>query len=126
VSYQSKTTGFARIGAAARYSWQGIVATYKNEPAFRYETAAYALLLPLSFILAQSGLQWALLNAFCLVVLALEIVNSAIEAVVDRAGTEFHPLAGLAKDCGSAAVLVAMIATGLVWAGIALDNWILG
>lgn len=119
----TKATGLARFYYATRYSIKGLMAAYRGEPAFRYEVWAVAVLLPLSFWLAQSGLQLGLLIGTLLFVLIMELINTAIEAVVDRAGTEFHALAGLAKDLGSAAVLLALLITALVWGGIAWDNF---
>ncbi|MGD9858674.1 MAG: diacylglycerol kinase [Marinobacterium sp.] len=119
----TKTTGLARFYYATRYSIKGLRAAYRSEPAFRYELWAAALLLPLAFWLAQSGLQLGLLISSLLFVLIMELINTAIEAVVDRAGTEFHALAGLAKDLGSAAVLLALFVTALIWGGIAWDNF---
>ncbi len=74
-----------------------------------------ALAVPLAFLVAQTGLQVVLLIGVVLLVLVVELLNSAIENVVDRLGEEFHPLAGRAKDQGSAAVLVALVLAGLVW-----------
>lgn len=119
----TKATGFARFYHATRYSIKGLRAAYRGEPAFRYELWAAVVLLPAAFWLAHTGLQLGLLISTLLFVLIMELINTAIEAVVDRAGTEFHALAGLAKDLGSAAVLLALIITVLVWGGIAWDNF---
>lgn len=113
--FTGKNTGFKRFYHATIYSWQGLKAAYKQEPAFRYEVWGSAVLIPLSFFVAQSPMQLAALISTCLLVMAFELVNSAIEAVVDRAGTEFHELAGLAKDLGSAVVMVSLAIGGLVW-----------
>ncbi|WP_296055449.1 diacylglycerol kinase [uncultured Amphritea sp.] len=120
--HQIKRTGIKRFYFATKYSMQGIKATWKEEPAFRYEVSALVVMLPAAFWLAQSGLQLALLLSCCFLVLAFEIVNSAIEAVVDRWGPEYHELAGRAKDMGSAAVFMMLNMTGVVWAGVAWDN----
>lgn len=119
----TKATGLKRFYYATRYSIKGMRAAYRSEPAFRYEAWAAALMLPFAFWLAQSGLQLGLMIASLLFVLIMELLNTAIEAVVDRAGTEFHTLAGLAKDLGSAAVLLALIITALLWGGIIWDNF---
>ncbi|GAA0683071.1 diacylglycerol kinase [Marinobacterium maritimum] len=119
----TKTTGLARFYHATRYSIKGIRAAYRNEPAFRYESWAALAMLPGAFWIAQSGLQLGLLISTLLLVLIMELINTAIEAVVDRAGTEFNTLAGLAKDLGSAAVLFALFITALVWGGILYDNF---
>jgi diacylglycerol kinase (ATP) len=119
----TKATGLARFYHATRYSIKGLRAAYLGEPAFRYEVWATVVMLPLAFWLARSGLQLGMLISTLLFVLIMELVNTAIEAVVDRAGTEFHALAGLAKDLGSAAVMLALIITALTWGGIAWDNF---
>ncbi|SEQ49712.1 diacylglycerol kinase (ATP) [Amphritea atlantica] len=120
--HQIKRTGVKRFYFATKYSMQGIKAAWQEEPAFRYEVCAVVVMLPAAFWLAQSGIQLALLLACCFLVLAFEIVNSAIEAVVDRWGPEYHELAGRAKDMGSAAVFMMLNMTWVVWAGVAWDN----
>lgn len=117
-----KVTGLARFYYATGYSIKGIKAAFKHEPAFQYEVYAFLLLFPASFWVAQTATQWALLVSVCLLVLALEVINSAIEAVVDRAGTEFNELAGRAKDLGSAAVMFGLLIAAAVWGGIIYDN----
>ena len=107
--------GLARICDAAGYSWVGLKAAYKNEAAFRQELSLFVLLLPLSIWLGDSGVERALLIGSLLLVLIVELVNSAIEAVVDRFGGELHELSGRAKDIGSAAVLLAIINVFVVW-----------
>lgn len=118
----SKVTGLARFYYATRYSIKGIKAAFKHEPAFQYEVYGFLLLFPASFWVAQTATQWALLLSSCLLVLILELLNSAIEAVVDRAGTEFNELAGRAKDLGSAAVMFGLIIIVATWGGIIWDN----
>jgi len=120
---QQKVTGLARFYYATCYSIKGLKAAYKHEPAFRYETYGALVLIPAAFFVAQSGMQLAALIASCLLVLVMELVNSAIEAVVDRAGTEFHELAGRAKDLGSAAVFVCLFIVAVAWGGIVWDNY---
>ena len=120
----TKSTGVKRFYYATRYSIKGIRAAYASEPAFRYEVWLAAVMLPLAFVVASGGLQLGLLVASLLLVLMMELINTAIEAVVDRAGTEFHELAGLAKDLGSAAVFVSLLVAALIWCGIAWDNFI--
>lgn len=118
----NKATGIARFYHATRYSLKGLHAAYRTEPAFRYEVWAMAGLTPVAFWLAESGLQLSLLLGSLLFVVLIELVNSAVEAVVDRTGTEFHELAGKAKDLGSAAVFLALLLVLLIWGGIAWDN----
>jgi diacylglycerol kinase (ATP) len=120
----TKSTGVKRFYHATRYSLKGIRAAYASEPAFRYEVWIAAVMAPLACFVADSGLQFGLLIATLLMVLMLELLNTAIEAIVDRAGTEFHELAGLAKDLGSAAVFVALLMTAVIWGGILWDNFI--
>lgn len=117
-----KVRGVARFYYATCYSIKGLKAAFKHEPAFQYEVIAFAVLFPLAFWVAQNATQWALLVGSALLVLIFELINSAIEAVVDRAGTEFNELAGRAKDLGSAAVMLGLMVTGAIWAGIIIDN----
>ena len=122
MSGSPKNTGFKRFYYATIYSWQGLKAAYRQEPAFRYEVWGSAVLIPLSFFVAQGPLQLAALISTCLLVIAFELVNTAIEAVVDRAGTEYHELAGLAKDLGSAVVLVSLLMGALIWGAVIWQN----
>ena len=110
-----KKTGFRRIVNAAGYSFSGLRAAWRTEAAFRQEVILVAILLPLAFLLGNTGMERALLISVCMVVLVAELLNSAIEAVVDRIGPEHHPLAGAAKDLGSAAVFVALVMVVMVW-----------
>ncbi len=108
-----KITGLKRFYYATQYSFKGIRAAYRNEPAFRYEAYAALVLIPAAFFVAVSAVQLSLLVGNCLLVLAFELVNTGLEAVVDRAGTEYHELAGVAKDVGSAAVFFMLLFTAL-------------
>ncbi len=114
------STGIRRIIRAAGYSWAGFRSAFIHEAAFRQELALSLVLLPLALWLGDSGIERALLAGSWLMVLVVELLNSALEAVVDRAGTEHHPLSGRAKDMGSAAVLLAIIIAVLVWVLILL------
>ena len=109
-------TGLKRIINAGGYSWAGLRAAYQNEAAFRQEVALCALLIPLGLWLGDDGIARALLVGSLLLVLIVELLNSAIEAVVDRIGAEQHELSGRAKDIGSAAVFVALLNVVVVWA----------
>jgi len=111
----SGNTGLARIIKAAGYSWQGIKAAYKNEAAFRQETWLALVLIPLAVYLAESSTQMALMISSVFLVMLVEILNSAIEAVVDRFGNEQHELSGRAKDMASAAVGFSLLMLVLVW-----------
>jgi len=111
----SGNTGIKRILKAGLFSWQGIRAALKHEEAFRQEILLALVLVPLAFWLGNTGMEIALMVACVLLVLIVEILNSAIEAVIDRFGLEHHELCGRAKDMGSAAVLLALINLTLVW-----------
>lgn len=111
-------TGIVRIINAASYSWRGLRAAWKNEAAFRQESVLAVLLVPVAVYFAGTGMELALLIGSLLLVLVVELLNSAIEAVVDRIGPEFHPLAGQAKDMGSAAVLLALLMAFIIWLAV--------
>ena len=108
-------TGIRRLIKATGYSLQGLAAAFRHETAFKQEVALTIMLVPLALWLGQSGLERALLIAVWMLVPLFELLNSAIEAVVDRIGPEQHELSGRAKDIGSAAVLVALINAAVVW-----------
>lgn len=117
-------TGVARLIAAARYSWQGLSTAWRNEEAFRLEGLLAILLIPTAIWLGDNGVERALLIGVTLLVMIVELLNSAIEAVVDRISQELHPLSKAAKDTGSAAVLVAMVLWLAVWGCVLLPHWI--
>ncbi len=108
-------TGLKRILSAARYSAKGLRSCWRNEAAFRQEVLLFIVLVPLALWLGQTGLEKAALIAVLVLVLIVEVLNSSIEAVVDRIGHEHHELSGLAKDQGSAAVLLSMLTVPVVW-----------
>ena len=108
-------TGVTRVINAASYSWLGLQAAYKNEAAFRQELWLAVVLVPLALWLGADSVDYALLIGSLLLVLIVELLNSAVEAVVDRIGDEHHELAGRAKDIGSAAVFVALVNAALIW-----------
>lgn len=105
----------ARVVKAAIWSMQGLRAAWLHESSFRLEVYLLAVLAPLAFWLGQTGVERVLLIGSCLLVLSVELLNSAIEAVIERYGPEFHELAGRAKDMGSAAVFVLMVNVVLTW-----------
>ena len=107
-----------RILQAARWSWQGLKAAWLHESSFRLEVWLFVVLAPLGWWLAESGVERALLIGAMLLVMSIELLNSAIEAVIERYGAEHHELAGRAKDMGSAAVFVLMVNVVLTWAVI--------
>ncbi len=108
-------TGLARIISATGYSRQGIRAAFKYEAAFRQELFLFVVLAPLALWLGDDGVEYALLIGSLLLILIVELLNSAIEAVVDRIGSEHHELAGRAKDIASAAVFIALLNAAFVW-----------
>lgn len=112
---KTNATGFTRIFNAAGYSWLGFKAAYKNEAAFRQELWLSLALAPVALYFGPSYADKAILMASLVFILLVEILNSALEAVVDRHGDEIHPLAGRAKDMGSAAVFLAFVIAGLIW-----------
>jgi diacylglycerol kinase (ATP) len=109
------STGIKRIVLAAGYSAQGLRAAFVNEAAFRQEVLLAVILIPLACWLEVTNIERILLIASLLLVLIVELLNSAVEAVVDRIGTEQHELSGRAKDIGSAAVLLALLLTAYIW-----------
>ncbi|MCW8887274.1 MAG: diacylglycerol kinase [Motiliproteus sp.] len=115
-------TGITRIINATGYSFKGLTACWKNEAAFRQELMFCVVLLPLSFMVGQDPLETALLITTLFLVLLMELLNSAIEAVVDRIGHEMHDLSGRAKDIGSAAVFLALLLVVIVWGLMILKN----
>ncbi len=114
-SFKGKT-GLRRIWNATGYSLQGLGAAFRHEDAFRTEVLAAAVLIPLALWLPASHVGKALMIASVLLVLIVELTNSAIEAIVDRVSLERHELSKRAKDIGSAAVFVSLVLAGVVWA----------
>jgi diacylglycerol kinase (ATP) len=103
-------------------SIQGLRAAWRHEAAFRQEVALAAIGAPLGWWLGGSAVERALLIGSLLAVLVVELVNSAVESAVDRIGEEDHPLSARAKDLGSAAVLLSLLAAAAVWALVLLTN----
>ena len=115
--------GPGRILKATVWSMQGLRAAWLHESSFRLEVYLFVVLAPLGAWLGGSGLERALLIGSMLLVLAVELLNSAIEAVIERYGAEHHELAGRAKDMGSAAVFVLMMNVLLCWALVLAPRW---
>ena len=111
----NNVTGLLRIIKAAGYSWQGIRAAWQHEAAFRQEAVAAVIAVVVACWLDVDAVTRVLLIGSVILVVVVEILNSAIEAVVDRIGQERHPLAGRAKDMGSAAVLLTILLALFVW-----------
>ncbi|MEN8141897.1 MAG: diacylglycerol kinase [Thermodesulfobacteriota bacterium] len=112
---KSTTIFYRRIVRSCGFSLQGLRATFREEEAFRVEVVLALLLIPLGIFLGETGAEKSLLAGSIILVLIAELVNSAVESVVNRIGSEQHELAGRAKDQGSAAVFLALIQVPLVW-----------
>ncbi|QPB43280.1 diacylglycerol kinase [Rodentibacter haemolyticus] len=112
-----KTTGLTHLINSTKYSVQGLKSAFKNEAAFRHECFLACILIPLAFWLGDTKFEIILMISSVLLVMVVELLNSAVEAVVDRIGAERHELSGRAKDQGSAAVFVALCIVAIVWAG---------
>lgn len=117
-------TGFRRIVRATKFSGQGFAHAWRYEAAFRQELALAVVLTPIALWLGQTVFERAALITVLLLVLVVELLNSAIEAAVDRHGDEHHELSGRAKDLGSAAVFVALVIVALVWSAIAWHRFV--
>jgi diacylglycerol kinase (ATP) len=109
-----------RLVSATRNSLRGLKAIFRSEEAFRMEAIATLVLIPFAFWLDVSKVERVLLVASLLILLIVEMLNTAIEVVVDRIGTEIDPLSGMAKDVASTSVMFALILTGTVWGIIVL------
>lgn len=115
VGSRPKPAGITRIFRAFGTSLRGLSGALREEAAFRQELALAVVVIPLGLWLGRSGLERAMLIAPMFLVMIVELVNSAIETTVDRIGLERHPLSGLAKDIGSAAVLMSLLLLAVVW-----------
>jgi diacylglycerol kinase (ATP) len=122
MSDRNKPTGMTRLLRAFGYSFQGFRHAWREEAAFRQELLLSLLVVPAGLYLGHSGVERAMLVSPMMLILVVEILNSAVEAVVDRSGTERHPLAGMAKDMGSAAVMLSFAMLGTVWLLILSDH----
>jgi len=112
--------GLRRLWNALGYSRDGLGAAWSNEAAFREEVLLAAITIPLALYLGQTGIERALMVGSILLILIVEILNSAVEAVVDKASPEKHELAKRAKDMGSAAVLLSLLNAAAIWACVLL------
>ena len=113
-----------RILKAAKWSFQGLRAAWLHESSFRLEVYLSIVLTPVALWLGHSAIERILMIGSCLLVMSAELLNSAVEAVIERYGPEFHELAGRAKDMGSAAVFVLMMNVLLVWGLILADHFL--
>ena len=109
-------TGFERIVRATGYSVAGVTAAYRGESAFRQEFWLAALMLPVAFWVGRNWVEVALLAGSVVLVLIVELLNSAIEAAIDRISFELHELSKRAKDLASAAVMLSLLLCGAIWA----------
>jgi len=116
------TRGLCHVIQAGGYSLKGLKAALIHEEAFRLELMAVVVLMPVGLWLGSSGVERALLAGSLMIVLMAELLNSALEAIVDRVGTQFHSLSGRAKDLGSAAVMMSLINVVLVWGLVLRDR----
>lgn len=121
---KSPYSGMKRVIYAAGYSWKGFVASWKFEAAFRQELILVGLLSPFAFLIGDTGFEIGILLATLILILIVELLNSAVESIVDRVGEEYHSLSGRAKDQGSAAVFLAFLFMLMVWGGLIFDKWI--
>ena len=115
-------TGPARLSRAFGSTWRGFAAAWREEEAFRQECLLALIVVPLGCWLGNNGVERLLLTGPMFIVLIVELLNSGIEATVDRIGAERHPLSGIAKELGSAAVFVAFALLVLAWALVLLDR----
>lgn len=109
------TKGIRRIWNAAGYSFAGLKAAFQNEAAFRQESVLLLILAPVALWLGEGAIEKVLLISSVLLVLIIELVNSAIESAIDRIGSDIHELSGRAKDIGSAAVFLSLLNAALIW-----------
>lgn len=116
-----KPTGLTRLLRAFGNSFRGFIGAFREEAAFRQELALATVVIPGGLWLGQTGVERALLVAPMLLILIVELLNSAVEAAIDRIGTEHNELSGLAKDIGSAAVFAAFILLGSMWLLVLMD-----
>lgn len=120
---KNKVNHWRRLVNATRYSLRGLRCAWRSEAAFRLEVVVVVPLLIVALVLGVTPTQRLLLIVATPAILVVELLNSAIEAVVDRIGPERHPLAEQAKDMGSAAVLLSLVAAGVVWGLVLWDKF---
>lgn len=111
-----KRTGISRIAYAGYYSFKALKHNVLHESAFRQEVIASSLLIPLALYLNVTDIEQVLMICSLFIVMIVELLNTAIEAAVDRIGLEYHELSGLAKDSGSAAVFISLLLAAFIWA----------
>jgi len=116
-------SGLARLNRATSVGFTALAWAFRNEEAFRLEVLGAAVLVPLGIWLGHGGVERALLAAAILQVMIVELLNTGIEVVVDRISTERHTLSGLAKDLGSAAVMISLLLAATIWGCILLPRF---
>lgn len=116
-------SGLSRILDASRYSYKGLRAAWQHEEAFRQEAMLAIVLLPMAFWLGEGATQQGLLITTVVLVVVVELINSAIEAAIDRIGTDRHPLSGQAKDIGSAAVMMSLLLCLCTWTLVIVERF---
>jgi diacylglycerol kinase (ATP) len=115
-------SGLARLQRATNVGFTALAWAFRNEEAFRLEVLGAVVLIPLALWLGHGGVERALLAAAILQVMIVELLNTAVEVVVDRISIERHALSGLAKDLGSAAVMISLLFATVVWACVLLPR----
>jgi diacylglycerol kinase (ATP) len=116
-------TELRRMVKALGYSWAGLSAAFRTQASFRADVVACAIALPIAIWLGRTWLERGVLISALVLILFAEIVNSAVESVVDRIGLEYHELSKRAKDLGSAAVLLSLINWLVIWGAVAIDRF---
>ena len=111
-------SGIKRIINAIGYSYAGLIAAFKNEAAFRQELLLVVILLPVAYWFGEGIIEKVLLTSSLLLILIVELINSAIESAIDRIGSEQHELSGRAKDIGSAAVFIVLLNALVIWVSL--------
>lgn len=115
-------TGLKHLVNATKFSLNGLVEAFRRESAFRQELALIVILVAPAWWLARTLFDFVILMSVCALVLVVELLNSAVEAAIDRMGTDHHEMSGLAKDYGSAAVMVSLVIAGAVWLAFLVDR----
>jgi len=118
---KNEATGIGRLFAATKFSMQGLRQAYGSEAAFRQEVWLCLVLVPAAYILGDTSIERAVLIASLLLLLIVEVLNTAVEKVVDRIGDDYHELSGAAKDLGSAAVFLCLLLVLVLWLGVLLN-----
>ena len=122
ITDRPKPRGITRILRACGNSYKGLIGAFREEAAFRQELALAVVVIPLGLWLGHNGVERALLVSPMILILIVELLNSAIEATVDRIGLERHQLSGLAKDIGSFAVMLSFLLLVAVWSLVLFDR----